>query len=346
MKVMKAAIIGGTGYGGLELIRLIHNHKYLTVSHVVSSSQPGEKLEEMYPHAATFLKGDMKEFDAKVLEKEADVVFFATPAGVSKTYIPELKNVQCVDLSGDLRLQSRHDYEVWYGGEAAPQKTLDEAVYGLTEVYYEELKQARICSNPGCYPTASLLGLIPAVQHGLIKSEGVIIDGKTGVSGAGRKQSLMTHFSETNDNVSPYKIGRHQHIPEIEDYLSKAADNRSPITMTTHLLPMTRGLMCTMYGTLKKTISTEEVVEVYKAYYETHPFVRVRPAGTFPSTKEVAGSNFCDIGLYVNEQTEQLTIVSVIDNLVKGAAGQAIQNVNVMNGWDVKEGLDLIPVYP
>ncbi|WP_245733126.1 N-acetyl-gamma-glutamyl-phosphate reductase [Salipaludibacillus aurantiacus] len=348
MYLKHAAIIGGTGYGALELIRLLQNHPEVTIKKIISHSQEGEYLENTYPHLASFLEGPMETFEAESLVNDVDIIFFATPPGVSKNYIPQLAgtSVQCIDLSGDLRLEKPENYEKWYGKTPAPQEILDEAVYGLSEIYESELKKAKICSNPGCYPTASLLGLMPAITHKLIDNESIIIDGKTGVSGAGRTMSPMTHFSETNENVKPYKIGRHQHIPEIEQYLGKEAGKPVCINMTTHLLPMTRGLLCTMYGKLATQLNTKEAIEIYSEYYEADPFVRIRPEGTFPSTKEVSGSNFCDIGLYADDRTNQLVIVSAIDNLVKGASGQAIQNMNIMNGWQTDKGLKQVPVYP
>ncbi|PAV29788.1 N-acetyl-gamma-glutamyl-phosphate reductase [Virgibacillus profundi] len=342
------AIIGGTGYGAIELIRLIHSHEYMHVKKIISHSQHGEELAQVYPHLIDFIEGPMEELEIESLKEDVDIVFFATPAGVSKKLIPKLEDstVQCIDLSGDLRISSQEQYENWYGKEAAPQHTLDNAVYGLPEIYKDQVKKAKVLSNPGCFPTSAILGLIPALSHKIIAANPIIIDGKTGVSGAGRTPSSMTHFSETNDNVKPYKLGKHQHIPEIDQYLSVMAGESISATFTTHLIPMTRGLICTMYSQLTKDISTDEVIKLYQSYYQSHPFVRIRKEGDFPATKEVYGSNFCDIGLHVDQRTNQLIIVSVIDNLVKGAAGQAIQNVNLMNGWDEQHGLSTIPMYP
>ncbi|MGJ9383352.1 N-acetyl-gamma-glutamyl-phosphate reductase [Salipaludibacillus sp. CF4.18] len=342
------AIIGGTGYGAIELVRILHMHKHLQITKIISQSQQGEYLASIYPHLIEFVDTPMEELDINQLKAEIDVVFFATPAGVSKALIPQFSgtNVQCIDLSGDLRLSNSQDYEKWYGGEAAPEETLKEAIYGLPEINKEEIKNARIISNPGCYPTSALLGLIPALQQHIIQPTRIIIDGKTGVSGAGRTPSSMTHFSETNDNLKPYKIGKHQHIPEIEQYLSESVNNKIAVTFTTHLIPMTRGLLCTAYGQLTSDITIDEVIEIYQSHYESHPFVRIRKKDSYPTTKDVYGSNFCDIGLFVDERTNQLIIMSAIDNLVKGAAGQAIQNVNLMNGWDETHALHTIPMYP
>lgn len=323
-------------------------HEHVHVKKIISQSQHNEHLTTIYPHLIDFVDSPMEELDIQQLKSDIDIVFFATPAGVSKKLIPQFNDssVQCIDLSGDLRISSAEEYETWYGGEAAPEETINEAVYGLTEIYKDDVKNARIISNPGCYPTSALLGLIPALNHNLIDPYSIIIDGKTGVSGAGRTPSVMTHFSETNDNVKPYKIGRHQHIPEMEQYLSQAANKKLTVTFATHLIPMTRGLICTSYAKLTSSISIDEIIDAYKEFYQSDPFVRIRDKGQYPSTKEVFGSNFCDIGLYVDERTNQLIIMSAIDNLVKGAAGQAIQNVNLMNGWDETHALKTIPMYP
>ncbi|RDW18132.1 N-acetyl-gamma-glutamyl-phosphate reductase [Oceanobacillus arenosus] len=342
------AIIGGTGYGAIELIRLLHAHKHLQVKKIISHSQFGERITSVYPHLTGFVEEPMEKLEIDNLIEEVDIIFFATPAGVAKDLIPKFADstVQCIDLSGDLRLRSKEQYEQWYGKEAAPQEILNQAVYGLSEIYQEQVKEAKIISNPGCFPTSALLGLIPALEHNVITPNHIVIDGKTAVSGAGRTPTATTHFSETNENITPYKIGKHQHIPEIDQTLSEIAQETIHTTFTTHLIPMTRGLICTMYAELARDISTEEVIDQYQTYYVNHPFVRIKEIGIFPTTKDVYGSNFCDIGLHVDERTNQLIITSAIDNLVKGAAGQAIQNANLMNGWEETEGLDAIPIFP
>lgn len=344
----KVAIIGGTGYGAIELIRLLHTHPKLKVTKVISHSQSGEVLSSIYPHLNNIPEIKLEELDIPSLEKEVDLVFLATPAGVASEIVPKLThtNLQIIDLSGDLRLESRETYEAWYNKPAAPDETIQQAVYGLSEIYKEEIQSATLISNPGCFPTSALLGLIPAVELGFIESKGIIIDGKTGISGAGRTPSRATHLSEANDNVAPYKIGSHQHIPEVEQYLSKTKKEEVTTILTTHLIPMTRGLICTMYATLTEDKTTEEVIEAYETYYQDSPFVRILEKGQFPKTKAVQGSNFCDIGIVANKRTNQLIITAAIDNLVKGASGQAVQNANIMNGWEEHLGLEFIPMYP
>ena len=348
MDKLKAAIIGGTGYGAIELVRLINKHPILEVGSIVSNSQSGSNFSEIYPHLSEIADQPLENFDVDKLSKKNEIVFLATPSGVSSRYVPQLleTGIKCIDLSGDFRLRSGDIYESWYKHSPAEDKYLQQATYGLSEIYAEKIKTSNLIANPGCYPTATTLGLIPALQTNLIDEKSIIVDAKSGVSGAGRGLSLTSHYSEINENLKAYKLGAHQHIPEIEQVLSDESGNPLTISFTTHLVPMTRGIMCTMYVNLKEKISTKKVIDLYKHFYQESHFIRVRPEGNIPSTKEVSGSNYCDIGLHVDERTNRLTIISVIDNLVKGAAGQAIQNVNLMNGWDERTGLTDIPMYP
>jgi N-acetyl-gamma-glutamyl-phosphate reductase len=345
---MKAAIIGGTGYGAIELIRLIHNHPFLEIGSVISNSQAGHNFSESYPHLSGIVNQPLESFDVNRISEQNEIVFLATPSGVSSKMAPQLvdKGIKVIDLSGDFRLRSQSEYETWYKHSAPEEKYLSKAVYGLSEIYAEEIKGATLIANPGCYPTASSLGLIPILKANLADSQSIIVDAKSGVSGAGRGLSLTSHYAEINENTKAYKLGAHQHIPEIEQVLKDETGRLLTISFTTHLVPMTRGIMITSYVNLLGKISTSEVNDLYKQFYENHPFVRIRPEGIYPSTKEVSGSNYCDIGLHVDPRTNRLTIISVIDNLVKGAAGQAIQNANLMNDWDVRTGLNSIPMYP
>lgn len=345
---MKAAIIGGTGYGSIELVRLLNKHPYMEVGSVVSNSQAGISFSDVYPHLSNIIVQPLETFNADRLSEENDIVFFATPSGVSSKLVPKMieKGKKCIDLSGDFRLRNAEEYESWYKHSPADGKYLKQAIYGLSEIYSEEIKTASLLANPGCYPTATTLGLIPIVKKGFVDEKSIIIDAKSGVTGAGRGLTLTSHYAEINDNVRAYKLGAHQHIPEIEQVLQDETGKEIAITFSTHLVPMSRGIMCSMYMNLKDYISTEDVIEIYNQFYEKHPFVRVRPVGNVPTTKEVLGSNYCDIGLHVDPRTNRLTVISVIDNLVKGAAGQAIQNANIMNGWDERTGLTDIPLYP
>lgn len=347
--MLKVAVVGATGYSGIELLRLLHNHPNVKICKVISSSTEGQLISQIYPHLAGVMDLPLELLDVTSLAKEVELVFFATPSGVSTKYIPQLLShgVKCIDLSGDFRLNKTEDFSPWYKHTVAEQEYLDQAVYGLSEFFFDQLKTAQLVANPGCYPTATLLPLIPAVQGNLIKPDSIIIDGKSGVSGAGRGVSLATHFSEVNENLKAYKLGVHQHIPEIEQILAKVTDLNTSVTFTTHLIPMTRGMMCTIYADLQdREITTEAVVDYYQEYFQEEPFIRISPVGVSPTTKQVLASNYCDLGFVVDQRTGKLLIISVIDNLTKGAAGQAVQNMNIIMGWQQTTGLNNIPVYP
>ncbi|MBD8067559.1 N-acetyl-gamma-glutamyl-phosphate reductase [Bacillus sp. PS06] len=346
---MKVAIIGVTGYSGIELVRLLEQHPTVTIQSIHSSSQAGTKLTEIYPHLGELIELSLSEIEPEKIAKEVDVVFLATPSGIASTLAIEFidLNVKVIDLSGDFRLQDPNEYQTWYKKTPADASYLKKAVYGLSEWNKEDIAQANFISNPGCYPTATLLGLAPLITTGLVEESSIIIDAKSGVSGAGRSASLATHYTEINENLKIYKVNQHQHIPEIEQVLASWNGNMSSITFSTHLVPMTRGIMATIYANVKdKETTTEKLLDLYNQSYKGKPFVRIKQPGEFPYTKEVYGSNFCDIGVTYDTRTGRVTIVSVIDNLVKGAAGQAIQNLNIMMGIDERTGLHRIPVFP
>lgn len=345
---MNVGIIGATGYGGNELYRLLTKHPKVDKCILYTSSEDGKAYRESYPHLTGISDEFLVSIDSASIDKEVDVLFMASPPGAAAEILPQinLEQIKVIDLSGDLRLKDSALYEKWYKRKAADQKIVDAAVYGLSELNKPSIMNASILSNPGCFPTASILGLAPAVSNDLINESSIIIDAKTGVSGAGRKAGIGVHYSEVNENLKIYKVNGHQHIPEIEQALHLMNENISAITFQTHLVPMTRGIMATIYADTKGQMRSEELLAFYQAYYRDSYFVRVRPLGEFPSTKEVYGSNFCDIGLSYDERTGRVTIVSVIDNLMKGAAGQAVQNFNMMNGFEETMGLELTPLYP
>lgn len=347
--MIKVAIIGATGYGGAELIRILQRHPNVTIQSLHSSSQQGKNIADSYPHLYNLKNDVLEDIRIDEIAKENDVVFLATPSGVSTKLVPEFMkhDVKVIDLSGDFRLKNPSLYEKWYKKDPPEQVWLDQAVYGLSEwVDNEEIKHTQLISNPGCYPTAVLLGLAPLVQHELVDVNSIIIDAKSGVSGAGRNPNLTTHFSETNENLKIYKVNEHQHIPEIEQTLKQWNEQVRAITFSTHLIPMTRGIMATMYANAASDADIDQLFELYHESYKHDYFVRIREKGTYPSTKEVYGTNFCDISLAYDERTNRIMVVSVIDNLVKGAAGQAVQNLNKMLGIDEKTGLDFYPMYP
>jgi N-acetyl-gamma-glutamyl-phosphate reductase len=282
------------------------------------------------------------------MSKENDVVFLATPAGVSAKLSPQVVELggKVIDLSGDFRLESGDVYQAWYKHEPAPADWLKKSVYGLTEWNHEQVAEASLIANPGCYPTATLLALIPLAKSGWVDPRSWIVDAKSGVSGAGRGVSLGVHYSEINESIHAYKVGKHQHTPEIEQEIARQSGTEAIIQFTPHLVPMTRGILVTAYGQLTEQVTQAQVQELLASTYADKPFVRVRPAGSHPRTKEVYGSNYCDIAVHVDERTQKVILLSVIDNMVKGAAGQAIHNMNIMLGLPETMGLPLVPVFP
>lgn len=345
-EVMKVSIIGTTGYGGAELIRILHNHPEFDIQSIHSTKEDIAICQE-YPHLYDIINKKIEHADPEKIANHSDLVFFATPSGISGKLAMEFanKNIKVIDLSGDLRLPPSV-YKEWYKLDPVDQQLTDNAVYGLSEWNYEEIKNSSLIANPGCYPTATLLGLAPVVQAGIINPANIIIDAKSGVSGAGRALSRNTSYSETNENFKVYKVNEHQHTPEIEQQLVRWNSDIKPITFTTHLLPITRGILVTSYVQLLTDYTTSQLLELYTEAYRYHPFIRIRPENSFPSVKEVAGSNYCDIGIHADERTGRLTIITVIDNLMKGAAGQAVQNANIMCGLEVNSGLNFIPLFP
>ncbi len=345
---MKVGIIGATGYGGVELYRILLNHPFVEECILYSSSEMDVPYIQSFPHLTELSDHTLRKIDVEEIKNNITVLFLATPPGVSRSLSPQFteSNVRIIDLSGDLRLKNHNEYEKWYKRPSADGELLEKAVYGLSELNKHAIKEAQFLANPGCFPTATILGLAPVVEKGLVNEQTIIVDAKTGVSGAGRNASHATHYSEVNENVKIYKVHEHQHIPEIEQMLHTLNEKVTYISFNTHLIPMTRGIMATIYASLTDSYTTEQLLDLYKDYYQHSPFVRIRKQNEFPATKEVYGSNFCDIGLKIDERTGRVTIVSVIDNLMKGAAGQAVQNFNIMNGFEETTGLYSAPIYP
>ncbi len=344
---MNVSIIGASGYSGLELIRLLNQHPHLRISSVHSSSRAGHFIHEENPHLM-HLNMQLLPIDPEEIAKNSSLVFLATPSGVSAGLAPQLADagLKVIDLSGDLRLKDPKLYTEWYGKEAAPIELLSKAIYGLPEYFGPAASNAEIIANPGCYPTASILGLAPLLMEGKAKKDSIIIDAKSGVSGAGRSAVPSVIYSEVNENLKIYKVHRHQHIPEIEQQLEVLCGSPVSIEFSTHLVPMTRGIMATIYVELNEKMTTAQLLDLYRTAYEGKPFVRIMPEGIYPATKQVSGSNYCDIAISVNERTGRATIVSVIDNLLKGAAGQAIQNANLLCGIEETAGLLHLPQFP
>ncbi|MBO2537357.1 N-acetyl-gamma-glutamyl-phosphate reductase [Rummeliibacillus suwonensis] len=343
---MQVGIIGATGYGGLELLRFLYNHSEIEKIHLFSSSEDGVSFSNKYTHLRKIIDQPLQKIEPEALQK-LDVIFTSTPSGVSSKLIPEVltEHIKVIDLSGDFRIKNTEDYEKWYKLPSAPQPFIDKSVYGLTEWNRKEIKKANLIANPGCYPTAVLLSLLPLLHDDLIDSENLIIDAKSGISGAGNKPNANNHFCEANDSTAIYKINQHQHIPEIEQAMAMFAHKDSPITFSTHLVPMNRGIMATSYAKLKEGVSKDDLLQSLHNKYDQNSFIRIIEKTSKVSTSQVRGTNYCDIHINVDERTGRATIISVIDNLVKGAAGQAIQNMNVMFGLEETTGLTQIPIW-
>ncbi len=345
--MIKVAIIGATGYTGLELLRLLAGHPEVQVSVVTSRKEAGQKIGQIFPFLERYAHLEFIPPEPKVIAAEADLAFLCVPHGAAAQMAKEFltAGLKVIDLSADFRLHDQGVYESWYGPHQAPE-LLPEAVYGLPEVYAEEITRARLIANPGCYPTASLLPLIPLLKAGLIKPQGLIIDAKSGVSGAGRGAKLPLIYCEVNEGFRAYNVAKHRHTPEIEQELSKAAGEDLRVNFTTHLVPMNRGILATIYAEPEGGVSEAQIREELCSFYADSPFVRILPEGTFPNTAHVKGTNRCDIGLVLGKRTERLILVSAIDNLVKGASGQAIQNMNLMLGLPEDLGLRIPPLFP
>lgn len=344
---MKVAIIGATGYGGIELIRLLEQHPYFSIASLHSFSQVGECITNVYPHLRNVLFHTLQEIDVETIGKEAEIVFLATPAGVSAELTPKLlaEGLKVIDLSGDFRMIDPSSYELWYKRPAAKEEILRKAVYGLSEWKRTGIQKANLIANPGCFATATLLAIAPLVRSGMIEEDSIIIDAKSGVSGAGKTPTTMTHFPELYDNLHIYKVNEHQHVPEIEQMLTEWNSGSQAITFSTHLIPISRGIMITLYAKVKQKMEIKQLQKLYEETYEQSPFIRICTQGKFPSPKEVRGSNYCDIGIAYDERAERVTVVSVIDNMMKGAAGQAIQNANIIAGLEETTGLQHMPLY-
>ncbi|PCN45478.1 N-acetyl-gamma-glutamyl-phosphate reductase [Brevibacillus laterosporus] len=348
----RIGIIGATGYSGIELIRILLQHPEIYIQSLYSSSAEGRSLAEFFPHLQSADLPMLQGIQPEKIAQENDVVFLATPAGVSAEITPVLikGEVKIIDLSGDLRLRSPEAYQEWYKKSPAAKEVLQQAVYGLPEWNKSKVREASVVANPGCYPTATLLSLLPLLQTEWIKPDSIIVDAKSGVSGAGRGASLGVHYSELNDSFHAYKVGQHQHTPEIEQGILQMTKKEIAIQFTPHLVPMTRGILTTSYIQIDKSkdvgFTVEGLQKLYEHAYQNAPFVRVRPFGSYPRTKEVLGTNYCDIALHFDERTGRIIILSVIDNMVKGAAGQAIQNMNLLFGFEETLGLPKHALYP
>jgi N-acetyl-gamma-glutamyl-phosphate reductase len=344
---MKVGIVGASGYTGQELMRILTRHPNVEVVCVTSQRFAGEAVGTIFPSFRGVSDLSFRKLSVDEIAREADFIFTALPHGTAMDVVAPCikKGKRVVDLSADFRLKDAALYERWYGKHSCPE-LLSEAVYGLTELYREKIKKAQLVANPGCYPTASILALAPLLEAGVIAPTGIVIDAKSGVSGAGRSPAFTNLYCEAAEGLQAYKVAQHRHLPEMAQELSARAGGPVTPLFVPHLIPINRGILSTIYARPRDSISTAEAAGVYQRRYSTEPFIRPCHPGTFPSTRDVRGSNYCDLGVMVDATSGQLIAVSVIDNLVKGAAGQAVQNMNIMSGFSETKGLSQIPLAP
>lgn len=341
---MKAGILGATGYTGRELIRILDNHPYAELVYLGSSSSAGKPIAEVYP--------GLTDFNTLMLNEEqvpeVDVLFCALPHGLTASKARSLveRGIRVIDLGADFRLENSAVYKEWYKKDHPDPAMIKNAVYGLPEINREEIQGKELVANPGCYPTAVQIALIPFLQQRLIIDNSIIVDAKSGVSGAGKNPSLGVHFSEVNENFKAYGVAEHRHIPEIEQQLSKAAGEDITISFTPHLVPMTRGILATIYADVREGIKEKELKELWQDYYAKEKFIHLLREGDWPQTKYAYGSNHVFLQLKLDQRTGRVIIVSVLDNLVKGASGQAVQNMNILFGFQEETGLQTVSLWP
>lgn len=342
---IKAGIIGATGYTGSELVRLLHFHPEVSIEVITSETHRGKAFSDIHSHFTGLVDQTLVSVE-ELDQYELDVAFLALPHGVSMSYVERFEGAdfRIIDLSGDFRLADPSTYESWYQKKHTYPQGFSRAVYGLPELYRDRIRDAGLAANPGCYPTSAILGAAPLVEAGLVDAQKIIIDSKSGVTGAGVKAKPTTHYSNVSDNFKAYGLKMHRHTVEIEENLSGLSQGEATVQFTPHLLPVDRGILSTIYTRPLEKVSEEQVLEVYRSYYEDEPFVRLRREP--PSLKDVRGSNFCDLYVTYDERTERVITLSVIDNLVKGAAGQAMQNMNLMCGIEETTGFLTVPLNP
>ena len=346
--MIKAGIIGSTGYAGQELARLLMQHKDAEIVWYGSRSYIDQKYYDVFHNMFEIVDDKCLDDNIEELAEKADVVFTATPQGLCSSLVSEdvLSKTKIIDLSADFRIKDVNRYEEWYGLKHQSPEFIKEAVYGLCEINREDIKKARLIANPGCYPTCSTLSIYPMAKEGLIDMNSIIIDAKSGTSGAGRGAKVNNLYCEVNENIKAYGVATHRHTPEIEDQLSYASGEKVILNFTPHLVPMNRGILVTAYANLKKEVSYEKIKEIYDSYYKEEKFVRVLEKDVCPETRWVEGSNYVDVNFKIDQRTGRIIMMGAMDNLVKGAAGQAVQNMNLMFGLDEAEGLELVPMFP
>lgn len=346
--MIKVGIIGATGYAGGELVRLLTAHRDAEIVWYGSRSYIDKRYADVYQNMFQIVEDKCLDDNMKELSKAVDVIFTATPQGLCASLVNEniLSRAKIIDLSADFRIKDVNTYEQWYNIEHKSPEFIKEAVYGLCEINREAVRNARLIANPGCYPTCTTLSIYPLLKEGIIDPATIIVDAKSGTSGAGRGSKVDNLFCEVNENIKAYGVAAHRHTPEIEEQLSYAAGEDIKINFTPHLVPMNRGILITAYASLKRVVSYDEVKAVYDKYYDNEKFVRVLNKDVCPQTKWVECSNYVDVGFKIDERTNRIIMMGAMDNLVKGAAGQAVQNMNLMFGLEESMGLELVPCFP
>lgn len=339
--MIRCAIVGATGFTGIELIKILVRHPGVTLTALTTRQDKEIPINDLIPTLSTHRSLSVRAYSEKELFKSADLFFICLPhteaAGITDKLCRAGKTV--IDLSADARLKKAADYKIWYGYKHPAPQILKTAVYGLPELYRKQIRKADLIANPGCYPTSAALALWPLIRHGLVQLDPIIIDAKSGVSGAGKKLTTASHFCEVTGNFKAYKVNQHQHTPEIEQTLSEEAGRKVKVTFVPHLLPIERGILSTVYTHRARKVRAAEIVKAFQEAYEDEPFVRFRGEGVFPSIKDVAGTNFCDIGVAVDPMSDRVIVISAIDNLLKGASGQAVQNMNIRFDFPEDQGL-------
>ena len=340
--MLRVGIVGVTGYTGEELLKRLIGHPEVKITSLSAKIDKVENISKIFPGLYGKVDMECKNLDVDEVTKKCDLVFLALPHGISMGVAPQFLKAdkKVIDLSADYRFKDVSIYERWYNVRHKSSSYISNAIYGLPELYRSRIKTAELVANPGCYPTSVILGTAPALKDGFSGGRQIIVDSKSGVTGAGRSPSLELHFSEINENLRAYKINQHRHLPEMEQELSKLAEKKTKVVFVPHLIPMNRGILSTIYLELKKSISQDELLDLYTKFYKDEPFVRILDKDVFPQTKSVSETNYCALGIKVDEKSKIAIIISAIDNLIKGASGQAIQNMNIMCGFDETIGLE------
>lgn len=342
-------IVGASGYGGVQLMRLLMEHPGVEIVYLGGESSAGKPFSDLYPHLSPFVDLKIESIDLDKIAADCQVVFLSLPNGLAYQMAPSLlaKGCKVLDLSADYRFFDVSTYKSWYGGDRTDQELASTTVYGLPELYRDRIAQAQLIGCPGCYPTASLLALAPLLKQGLILPETAIIDAKSGTSGGGRQAKVNMLLAEADSSLGAYGVARHRHTPEIEQICSDLAGHEVTIQFTPHLIPMVRGILATVYATMRDPgLEREDLITIYNAFYRNAPWVKILPSGTYPQTKWACGTNLCYIGLEVDSRTGRVIVMSAIDNLMKGQAGQAVQCLNLMMGWEETLGLPKLTFYP